>query len=284
MKIRRLTPEDLPIIQAFLQEHRESSMFLLHNLAAAGLASPPGMYRCVWWGAFAGRSLQGVFAQTWRGTLLLQLPSAEAISALAEFLHVQGDRPRGVLGPREQWLELQACWNLELPPPRLDQDEPIYRLELTRLRRVCLEERGLVVRPAVVSDGLLLAQWRMAFLMESLLLPASRGLLRRAHREVMRACVEARAWVLEDQGVSVAWCSFNAVFPGAVQVSGLYTPERLRGKGYGQAVASSVLAQAADGLGAGLATVIIQETHRPALSCCEALRFERCGRYSFIQW
>ena len=293
MKIRRLTPEDAQIALDFLHEHRESSMFLLHNLTATRLVPPPGMYRCCWWGAFAGRSLSGVYAQTWRGTLLLQLPSPEVIAAVAEKLTTEtlatekrSSIPtlRGILGPREQWLELNALWAHELPPPRLDQDEPIYRLELNRLREVSLQARGLTLRPATSADVPLLTQWRIAFLIESLLLPASRGLLRKAQRDVLLATREQRAWVLEDQGAPVAWCSFNAVFPGAVQLSSLYTPAHLRGRGYGQAVASSVLALARAELKAELATVIIQETHRPALACCEALRFERCGRYSFTQW
>lgn len=291
MSIRRLTPDDESDVEDFLRDQLESSMFLLHNVSRGGLTYQGNRHQAEYFGVFRGNTLLGLAAHTWLDTLVLQCPSLEALEALEKHLPRLISRPiKGVLGPRDQCVELMDRLSLDRSNASLDQDEPLYRLELARMRcPAALQDPTLIVRPPRPDEHLLLSRWRLLWLQEIMLYRPSEALDRRAAHETLLAIEEQRAFVLENRPVDgppelVSWCCFNAVCDGAVQLSGLWTPHTLRGRHFGQVAAAGALLHARDVLGAKIATVLLDEGNRPALACCEALRFERVGRFSFTLW
>jgi predicted GNAT family acetyltransferase len=76
-------------------------------------------------------------------------------------------------------------------------------------------------------------------------------------------------------------CAFNAAAGGVVQLGGVYTPPRLRGRGYARSVVAGalVLAQAE---GADRAVLFTGEQNAAALKAYRALGFRDVGDYSLL--
>ena len=81
--LRRLTPQDRPVLDAFLDRRRISSMFLRANLYRSGLEDRPEPFHGLYVGAFAGDALTDVAAHYWNGNIVLQAPNRPVELALA---------------------------------------------------------------------------------------------------------------------------------------------------------------------------------------------------------
>ena len=73
--LRRLTPHDRPVLDAFLDRRRISSMFLRANLFHSGLEDAPEPFHGLYMGAFTGDLLTDVAAHCWNGNIVLQAPT-----------------------------------------------------------------------------------------------------------------------------------------------------------------------------------------------------------------
>jgi len=286
MQIRRLQSEDLSIVVAFLEEHLESSLFLLSNVLKGGLEYRGRNYEADYLGVFRDGTLIGLASHTWVGTLLIQAPCLEALnqleSALPRFL---SRRLSGLLGPRDQCLELMERLSLDRGAATLDQDEPMYALELSRLRMpTLLEDPRVALRRSQPPDLKPRALWRADYLVEVMNFPSSTTLEQRAYTEVLSAHEERRSFVLEHDGERVAYGVFNAITPRAVQLGGLWVPPEHRGRGYGRSLMAAGLKEARDVERIRQGVVMIDDGNRPALNGSEALGFLRVGRYSFTLW
>ena len=84
-EIRVLEPGDEPALEAFLLPRMESSMFLLGNMRAAGLADGGQVLQGTYAAAFEGDEIAGVVVHCWNANLILQAPPAhlEALSRAA---------------------------------------------------------------------------------------------------------------------------------------------------------------------------------------------------------
>jgi RimJ/RimL family protein N-acetyltransferase len=286
MQVRKILPDDRPVAEAFLLEHLETSLYLLNDLQRGGLVYEGQPYQAEFFGVFRDQTLIGLAAHTWMDTLLLQAPSLEALSALEAGLPRLLTRPvHGILGPRDQCLELMDQLDLDHTSAELDQDEPVYSLELARLRRpMLLDTPRLRVRATRELELEMLIEWRLSYLVEAWHLTPSPRLVRRAADEVHRAHADARSFVLEVGAEVVACCTFTAQTAEAVQIGGIFTPAGLRGRGYGTTLTAGALEHARYHLGHRQAVLFIDDANRPALSGCESLGFQRVGRYSFTLW
>lgn len=284
MYFRRLLPDDAPHLDAFLRDHQESSMFLLHNLRHGGLQFQAARHQAEYFGVVIQGRLVGVVAHTWLNTLLVQAPDADVLECFVKHLPRVLSRPvKGVLGPPVQCVELMDGLRLDRSAAFLDQDEPIYKLELPRLKRLNLPAELRMLQPDA-SHMPVLSAWRLAYLRDVLRFRPADVLISRAEQDVWTAVEENRAFVLERNGLPVAWCSFNALSADAVQLAGLWTPPEHRGQTFGKLAAMSALRYAHEVLGYKTATVLLDEGNRAALACCETLGFERVGRFSFTLW
>jgi predicted GNAT family acetyltransferase len=99
--------------------------------------------------------------------------------------------------------------------------------------------------------------------------------------DVELGIAEGSGFVLERDGVPVAYQQFNAAVEDVVQVGGVWTPPPLRGRGYGRAVvAGALLAARAEGARRGV--LFTGETNVQAQRAYAALGFTRVGDWALF--
>lgn len=279
--IRHLIPTDRPLLDAFLDRHRSSSMILRSNLFNSGLVDGPEPFQGLYMGAFAGGALTDVAAHYWNGNIILQAPTRPVEMALA--VARESGRPvNGLLGP---WPQVRAAEpELDLDRARLGKVVPeyLYRLDLADVMVPESLSSGRVThRYASDSDLPTLVSWRREYDLHTMGFP-EHSIDDDANRDALAAAIEANnLWVLEEAGRLVSMTGFNATLPDMVQVGGVFTPVERRGRGHGRAVVAGSLL---DARAAGVVEAILftEAENHPAQRAYEALGFERIGDYGMV--
>lgn len=279
--IRCLAPNDRPLLEAFLDRHRSSSMILRANLFHSGLEDGPEPFHGLYMGAFAGDALTDVAAHYWNGNVILQAPARPVEMALA--VARESGRPvNGLLGP---WPQVRAAEpELDLDRARLGKVVPeyLYRLDLVGVVVPESLSSGRVThRYARDSDLPTLISWRREYDLHTMGFP-EHSINDAANRDTLAAAIEAdNLWVLEEAGRLVSMTSFNATLPDTVQVGGVFTPVQWRGRGHGRAVVAGSLL---DARAAGVVEAILftEAENHPAQRAYAALGFERIGDYGMV--
>lgn len=279
--VRRLTPDDRPAFDAFLDRHRATSMFLRANAFHSGLVDGSERFQGLYVGAFADNVLTDVAAHYWNGNIILQAPTQPAELALA-VARESGRGVDGVLGP---WPQVEAAERaLDLGRRHLGKMVPeyLYRLDLADLIVPEQLSTGRVVhRHARIDDLAELVPWQREYELHTLGYPDSRIDDATIHDDLARRIAAGTLWVLEEDGRLVSMTAFNAALPDMVQVGGVFTPVELRSRGHGRsAVAGSLLDARADGV---VEAILFTETgNHPGQRAYEALGFERIGQYGMV--
>lgn len=274
-RVRLLVRGDERLVEKFLRERLESSVFLLSNLCAAGLSDREGPYQGTWLGAFDGPRLVGVACHAWNGMLLLQ---ASDPGLAREAIARSGCDLSGLLGP---WAQVRAV----LPDLRrgrrvlMESRQPLFTLPIERLRiPPALSSGELFVRDAHPGELDVLVSWRVDY--EIVATGARASLLLEASaRETMFGLLrKRRCRVLESEGLPVSTAAINAHVGDVVQVGGVYTPPALRGRGYARAVVAGLLSDAR-AEGATRAVLFTAATNHAAQRAYTQLGFEPAGEY-----
>ena len=283
ISIRILIEGDEPLVEAFLIPHLESSMLLFGNLQARGLSYQGRRYEGIYAGAFDGIEMIGVVAHYWNDNLILQAPSH--LEDLVKRVTTISGRPiGGLLGPNQQVQEVKQILGWSPDTLRHDEIEKLYRLRLSDLRVPELLASGRVKgRLARDADVEMLAKWRVAYLAETLDMPETPDLLQNSRLALEGQLAEARTWVIECDNQLVATSSFNssaqnASGVGTVQVGGVWTPPKLRRRGFGRAAVATSLVDARDN-SVNQAILFTGEDNIPAQRAYSALGFEHIGAY-----
>jgi predicted GNAT family acetyltransferase len=281
VEIGILGPGDEEALETFLLPRIESSMFLIGNLRAAGLADNGKMYEGTYAVALEGGEIVAVVAHYWNGNLVLQAP--ERLEALAQAAVEASGRPvHGLIGPAVQVAVARDVLTLDWERIQLDETEFLYSLALV----------DMVVPEAVHSDRLrwrriepgdldLLTRWRVGFAVEALGEKEEPKLWGRCRNAVQRSLDVGWTWLLEDQGTPVATSAFNAVTSEVVQIGGVWTPPELRNRGYGRSVvAASLLDVHAQGVARSILFTGVDNV--PAQRAYAALGFRHIGDYRLM--
>lgn len=276
--IRRLTPGDRPVLDAFLDGHRATSMYLRSNLFHSGLKDGPEPFCGLYVGAFAGDALTDVAAHYWNGNIILQAPNRPAELALAA-ARESGRPVNGLLGP---WPQVEAADKaLEPGRKRLGEVAPeyLYRAVLANLAvPEPLSSGGVVCRHARDGDLATLVAWRREIDLHTLRIP-DRAVDDAANRHRLAGMIERNClWVLEESGRLVSMTGLT-VLPDMVLVGNVFTPVELRSRGHGRAAVAGSLLDAREA-GAVEAVLFTEAKNHPAQRAYEALGFERIGEYS----
>ncbi len=283
--LRRLSPDDRPAVDAFLEKHRASSMFLRANLFTSGIEDGPDRFHGLYIGAFDGNVVTDVGAHYWNDNIILQAPNVPV--ELAQALAKTSGRPiSGIIGP---WDQVKAAEpELDLDRSRLGKVVPefLYALDLTAMTVPESLTLGEVsYRRAEERDLTTLVQWRRQYDLHTMGY-AEHAIDDTANEEMLAGMIDdKRLWVLEGAGEKenhlVAMTGFNAALPDVVQVGGVFTPEDQRGRGYGRAVvAGSLLDAKAEGVAE---TILFTETDNySAQKAYESLGFVRIGDYGMV--
>ncbi len=279
--LRRLTTADRAELDAFLLHHRASSMFLCANLHQAGVTDGPEPFQGLYAGSFRGEDLIGVAAHYWNGNIIMQAP--EDTRSLVDFvLSESGREVVGILGP---WAQVQAVQpETLLDTNRLGKVVPeyLYTLEIARMNvPPALNAGSVTLRVATEDDLPTLVAWRRVYDRITMGFP-EQAIDDHKNADMFRRQISERClWVLEDAGSPVAMTAFSARLPDCVQVGGVFTDEKARGKGHARSAVAASL-QRAQTSGVRDAILFTEVTNVPAQKAYEALGFERAGDYGMV--
>ena len=280
VEVRILVPGDEKHVEALLQAHADSSLFLRRNLLK-GVVDRDAPYHGTWAGAFEDGRLVAVAQHTRFDSVVVQAP-AHTAAVVREAVRASGRRVSGFIGPRSQVLAARTALGFDGVAMRVESHEGLYALALDALVVPPVLARGAWHCRCARADELeRLVEWRAGFNVESNAHHDGPALRASSREEIERGLAERAGWVLEVDGVPVAYQQFNAMLPDVVQVGGVWTPPPLRSRGYARAVvAGALLAARAEGVRRGV--LFTADTNVPAQRAYAALGFERVGDWALI--
>jgi ribosomal protein S18 acetylase RimI-like enzyme len=277
---RVLRPGDEAHVAALLARHADGSLFLRRNLQA-GLVDRDAPYHGTWAGAFDGERLVAVAQHTRFGSVVVQAPTH--VAAVTRTAVGASGRPvSGFIGPWDQALAAREAAGFAGAPMRMESREGLYALALDKLVVPrALASGAWICRRAHAGEQARLVEWRVGFNVESNAQMDGPALRASSREEIERGLAEGAAWVLEADGVPVAFQQFNAMLADVVQVGGVWTPPPLRGRGYGRAVVAGALRAARDA-GVQRGVLFTGDDNVAAQRAYTALGFERVGDWGLL--
>jgi predicted GNAT family acetyltransferase len=280
--LRPVMPGDEAAIAAYLERHWASTMLMRANLRMGGLVDQghpiQGTYVAMW----DGGTIESLAVHYGNGALVLHAPRALGL-VVREAAAVSRRPVAALTGP---WLQVETAATTTGIVERSQlhgTPQVLMTLELAKLgvpEAVIRENvRG---RLAAVADIETLLPWRMARDAETYGIadtPATRATARRDMEEQVRV----QGLYVAETNRLVAMASYDAWQPDAVQIGGVWVPAPLREKGYG-AVAVAEAAHAAHAYGVPRATLVVEKSHRTAMSAYRALGFIGIGDYGMLAY
>ncbi len=281
LTLRTLQPGDEAALEAFLVPRIESSMFLLGNLRAAGLAYTGERLSGTYVAAFEDDVMVAVMAHFWNGMLIPQAPE-RLRELLPATLQASGRPLKGLAGDYKQVLSIRAALGLGSTGLQMDHHERLYALWLDELETPEALEMGWVKgRRTEPRDADILTRWRVGYEIAALGETETPQLWERERAGAQRAAEAGEAWILEKDGQPVATSLFNAAIAEAVQIGGVWTPPELRSHGYARCVVAHSLLEARS-WGVQKAILFTDEINIPAQKAYTALGFRHVGEYYLL--
>ncbi len=255
-------------------------MFLLANSRKAGLVDRGLPFQATYAAAFEAERIVAVAAHSWLGTVLVQAPErlAEVVRAAVQ---ASGRRVTGLLGP---FAQARAAADA-LGERAVDRDtrELLYVLDLHALRiPAALGSGGVAWRRPRDHELPVLTDWRADYVLETGVEAPGPDLRARSAISVELLHADGADFLLEDSGVPVSYCCYNARIVEAVQIGGVWTPPSLRGRGYGRCVVAGALLSAR-AQGVPRAILFTPEPNLPARRAYESLGFSIIGDYALLR-
>jgi RimJ/RimL family protein N-acetyltransferase len=239
--LRAVNETDLPQVCAFLEQHANTSMFMLSNLAMngprIGEALNSGDFKMIEKGA----EICAVFCLTRRTSILAEAGGrTEFAPAIVEACRAEPIPIGGVLG---EWKLAEAIWSVLRNTPGFKE---MYAgkeiLQTLDLAQVTLPAPRPQVRPLRAED---FEHWDLmnaAFCAEEGLpllgTPADRQAL------FVRSAAARRWWGYFEDGHLLAMAGLNAVYKQMGQVGGVFTAPDRRRAGLSRATMNALLSDA----------------------------------------
>ncbi|WP_068108846.1 GNAT family N-acetyltransferase [Tropicimonas marinistellae] len=274
MEFRPAVLDDAVRIDRYLRARSETSMFLRSNLRAFGPCGGDAQHATQMWLLEDGQRLTGVLGFTTGGFVLVQLPEGAPSGSLRRLLG--GERIKAILGESDQVTRARTALGLDHVHAQLDDDEPLYALDLARLRVPPGESR---LRKAVAEDRKRLIAWREEYLVETVYY-SPEDAIATAPGEIDAMMARGTLMVLElNDGTPCAMTSFNAILPDMVQVGNVFTADELRGQGHARRAVALHLQRARTD---GVERAILFASGPAASRAYEAIGFEQIGHFTLL--
>lgn len=275
MTWRAAAADDLPALRDFLLRRVESAMFSLSNLAEYQLNgdAPRAMRFLI---DRDGDDIRNAFGITRAGMMMPHLPEMDANGYRMIAGWIGGWDLTGAIGEAGQVRALLAALGLEDVRCNADSDDPALILDMNQL--VIPDSAGFDLKAPAPADDDLLLRWRTAYHMETLGTPgaAARDL---AAMDVARARAKDSLRLLHHRGVAVAMTNYNSEIESAVQVGGVYTPPRLRNRGYARRVVALHMQELRR---EGIARAMLFAANEAAVKAYQAVGFRRWGEIAMV--
>ncbi|MCJ8280865.1 MAG: GNAT family N-acetyltransferase [Rivularia sp. ALOHA_DT_140] len=244
LTLKVLDPGDEELLEAFVLQHINTSMFLRSNLQAAGLVDGNQRYQGTYVAIVENQEIKALAAHYWNGMVVVQAPVylEEVVRAVVE----KSNRAiSGITGEAEQVKLTRKALQLEHRPTQLNDDEILFSLALDKLQIPAALTSGKFKCRHPLSEELdLLTKWRVDYCVETLGDTETPELVANCRQGIESSQAQARHWVLVAESKLVSYSAFNARLPDMVQIGGVYTPQFLRGQGYAKCVLAGSLLEA----------------------------------------
>lgn len=245
-------------------------MFLRGNLAAHGIGNCDHRHGTTYW-LRETPQITEVVACTNGGYLMCQAPDADAAFWQSAAAALAGRRIAGITGVPDQVNAWAAALGLNRAAFSVKETEPLYRLQLDRLR---LPDLALCeLRCPHKADAAFLPDWFVGYAQDTGMIPTGGESADTAAAHFMN---HKGARVLQRGGLPIAMTSLNAQVADIVQVGGVYVPPHLRGQGLGGAVVAAQLMQLRE---EGVKTAILFAANATAARVYERIGFDQVGTY-----
>ncbi|HUI61545.1 MAG TPA: GNAT family N-acetyltransferase [Steroidobacteraceae bacterium] len=284
--IRHVTDSELERIRAFLEQHADSSLFLLSTLAALGprLGEHPnsGNYQ---FAEEAGRVV-AVFCLTRRGNLLVQAGGrADLAAAIFAACAAEPIELRGIVG---EWDTAHALWGLLSAEPSFEPThylkDILYRLRLAQHGDGSVQARHAHAFTVRALDARDFVQWERlnSAYHEELHLPLQATREQR-HADYL-ARVRSGLWwgACDDRSELTSIAALNATYGSLGQVGGVYTRRQDRRKGLARSVIHKLIADCRERLGFNRLVLFTGEDNHGARGLYESLGFEVVGVFGLL--
>jgi predicted GNAT family acetyltransferase len=271
--VRALKHADEGMVERFLVEHRDSSMFLRSSIRGGALG------KAAYAGGFRDGRLVGVVAHGSNGMVVLQAP--EVVAELAgACVSWSGRRISGLSGPLDQVRKARTALELDEAATIRAGEEGLYAVDLSDLViPESLSSGAVACREPEPSERDALCDWRLAYDLEAVGASDTPEQRTRASAYLDAQIAKRNVWVAAENGVPVSLAGFNAVLPDMVQVGGVYTPPALRGHGFAKAAVGGALLAARE---RGASRAVLFTDNPSAVRTYGALGFVRVGAYSVV--
>jgi ribosomal protein S18 acetylase RimI-like enzyme len=227
LRLERLGPTALVEAVTYLDADPVANVFHHALLLRDALSHP----RTEFWGARRGDDLRGLlFLGLDSGLVAPVADDHAAADVLASCARSRaGLLPvrRHLVGKRDVLLRFERIFRPGLAPPRLERDQ----LYLVLRRRPPSQPRLPELRAAVPSDEEWLYESGVALRIEELEEDPRRADEPAYRRHVETECRDGTTWVWHDAGGLRFRATVGALGPNVAQISGVYTPPGLRGRG-----------------------------------------------------
>ena len=272
---------NLPEVKTFLEQYRETSMFLLSNIENYGLRLTEelhsGNFKCL---GSQGR-VRAVFCLSRGGILIAQTDGSEDFSK--EILKACEEEEFLVDGIVGEWNITESLWRTVLSQDRFLQTsyqskEFLYRLSLRQKRNV--EDIPEGVRNLKPGDFEVWEKLYNAYFTEEGL--PMQGTRERRRKNFERQTANGYWWGLWSEGVLVSIAAYNARYGPIGQVGGVFTEPAYRRKGFSRAVMKRLIADSVERHGVDLLILFTGETNEAARKMYESLGFEQIGFYGLF--
>lgn len=278
MEIRCLDVSDQAILVQFLRQYKETSLFMLGNIARVGLAESDEAYHGVYWGLFTQKTLSAVLVHYWNGIVMMQAPCTEQLTELLKVFRAEIKYPiTGVLGAMQQADQVVTNLGLEQNQFSLYRAEQLYTLDLAKLIMPSVQASWeLKLVPPSIKHREILESWLRAYEMEALQAADDEALAKRVSARVTSWLECDELYLLEANQQIVAMSGFNARLPDIVQLGPVWTPPEQRNRGYARYLVAQSLVLVKQ---TGVQTAILFTDTLAAIRAYQALGFQCIGYY-----
>ena len=278
---RMLQPGDEVALDSFLARYPDTSMFLRSNARAGGLSDRGEPMQGTYVAATEEGAIIAVAAHCWNGMVLVQAPVH--LETVVRAAVAQSHRDvTGLAGPWDQVVAARRALGLEARRTRKDSREDLFALDLRNLAvPPLLAEDAIHCRHLLPDELDLIVEWRVAFALEVMGEVDSPELRASCREGVLLHHRRGSDWLLLYRNEPLSYAIFNAMLPDVVQIGGVWTPPKLRGRGYGRSVvAGSLLAARKQGVQRSI--LFADPDNPPAERAYLALGFRRTGDYGLV--
>ncbi|MNS44153.1 Acetyltransferase (GNAT) family protein [compost metagenome] len=264
---------------AFLRDRRETSLYLLNNLAEYGPVLTEQLNSGNFKVVVDGDRVVAVFVLARRGNLLAQTDRAAELAGL--ILAACESEPIALQGFVGNWTVADPLHQAyRARRPHFDTTFNARDILFRRPVEAVTTPGDTAVRPLRADDFEAWDPLQRAFLEQEGIPVQGTEAQRRAQFGVQTA--RGHWWGYFAAGELVSTVALNACVEGVGQVGGVYTPPEHRRRGYSRAVMQRLFADAAGPLGLHTLILFTGEGNVEAQRMYEQLGFERIGHFGLI--